>query len=171
MRPLFESYAGPLYGSVIMPRLGDAATAEDVLRDTFVTALQKVESFRWTGVGIYPWLRQIAINKVHDVHRRSQRSRRLLDALAVELPSESAPEDRPDARVIAAEEQRENRRRIEAALARLSDRYRWAIELRLIEERSRSECARALDVKLGTFDVLLYRAVRAFRHHFGGREP
>lgn len=170
MRPLFETYASPLYGSVILPRLGNIANAEDVLRDTFATALQKLHSYRWTGVGIYPWLRQIAINKVVDVHRRSQRSRRLLEALAAESPTQASPEDQPDARLIAAQEQRENRRRIDASLARLPDRYRRAIELRLIEEQPRAECARALEVKLATFDVLLYRAVRAFRSHFGARE-
>ena len=171
MRPVFERYANPLYGSVILPRLGDAATAEDVLRDTFATALAKLHRFQWTGAGIYPWLRQIAVNKVRDIHRHSQRSRRLLDALGAETPSATAVEERPDAQLIAAQEQRENRRRIEDALAKISERYRRAIELRLIEEQPREACARALGVKLGTFDVLLYRAVRAFRNQFGARDP
>ena len=48
-------------------------------------------------------------------------------------------------------------------LARLNPRYRRALELRFFEERSRQECAAALEVKLGTFDVLLLRALRAFR--------
>jgi RNA polymerase sigma-70 factor (ECF subfamily) len=48
-------------------------------------------------------------------------------------------------------------------LERLNDRYRRAIELRFLEELSRESCAAALDVKLGTFDVLLLRALRAFR--------
>ena len=170
MRPVFEVHSGPLYASVILPRIGDACAAEDVLRDTLATALQKLDAFRWTGAGIYPWLRQIAVNKVCDVHRRTQRSRRLLEALSAETPTAVSPEEHPDAVLIAAQERRRTRRRIEDALARLPDRYRRAIELRLIEERPRAECARLLDVKLGTFDVLFYRAVRAFRSHFGGRE-
>jgi RNA polymerase sigma factor (sigma-70 family) len=169
MRPVFETYASPLYGRVILPRLGDPCAAEDVLRETFATALQKLDGFRWTGTGIYPWLRQIAINKVYDVHRRTQRSRRLLDALGAEAEATTAPEQRPDAQLIAAQQQREDRRRIEHALANIPARYRRAIELRLIEERPREACARELDVKVGTFDVLLYRAVRAFRGQFGGR--
>jgi RNA polymerase sigma factor (sigma-70 family) len=169
MRPVFETYASPLYGRVILPRLGDPSAAEDVLRETFATALQKLDGFRWTGAGIYPWLRQIAINKVYDVHRRTQRSRRLLDALGAEAEATAAPEQRPDAQLIAAQQQREDRRRIEHALANIPARYRRAIELRLIEERPREACARELDVKVSTFDVLLYRAVRAFRGQFGGR--
>jgi RNA polymerase sigma-70 factor (ECF subfamily) len=37
----------------------------------------------------------------------------------------------------------------------------------LIQELSREDCARRLGVTIGTFDVLLFRAVRAFRKHFG----
>ncbi|HEY4056074.1 MAG TPA: hypothetical protein VGM39_05670 [Kofleriaceae bacterium] len=54
MRPLLERYAQPLYGTVILPRLGDAATAEDVLRDTLATAVEKIKKFTWQGKTIYP---------------------------------------------------------------------------------------------------------------------
>ena len=168
MRLVFETYADPLYRSVILPRLSDRAGAEDVLRDTFAAALQKLDTFRWTGTGIYPWLRQIAVNKVFDHHRRTQRSRRFIDQLASETAAATEPAPRPDAQLIAAQDRRERRHRIDDALSRLPDRYRQAIELRLIEERPRADCARALGVKLGTFDVIFYRAVRSFRHHFGG---
>ena len=70
MRPLLERYAQPLYGTVILPRLGDAASAEEVLRDTLATAVEKIRGFTWQGKSIYPWLRQIAINKVFDLHRQ-----------------------------------------------------------------------------------------------------
>jgi RNA polymerase sigma-70 factor (ECF subfamily) len=49
----------------------------------------------------------------------------------------------------------------------LSERYRNAIQLRLIDELPREECARRMNVTTGTFDVVLFRAVRAFRKHFG----
>ncbi len=169
MRPLLERYAPPLYGTVILPRLGDAATAEDVLRDTLATAVEKIGRFTWQGKSIYPWLRQIAINKVYDVHRASKRSRRLADAMAQELPSETDPEASPDAMMLAEEERRLHRARIEEALGELPARYRTAIQLRLVDELSRDECARRLEVTVGTFDVLLHRAVRAFRKKFGDR--
>jgi RNA polymerase sigma factor (sigma-70 family) len=167
MRPILERYAQPLYATVILPRLGDAATAEDVLRDTLATAVEKINRFTWQGKSIYPWLRQIAINKVFDVHRASKRSRRLADAMAQELPSESDPDANPDAMMMAEEERTLHRARIDAALGELPVRYKTAIELRLITELSREECARRLEVSVGTFDVLLHRAVRAFRKKFG----
>ena len=167
MRPILERYAQPLYGTVILPRLGDAATAEDVLRDTLATAVEKIGRFTWQGKSIYPWLRQIAINKVYDVHRQSKRSRKLADAMVHEVPQETDPEQQADAQLIADQERAAHRARIDDAMGQLAERYRTAIELRLVQELTREECARRLGVTVGTFDVLLFRAVRSFRKHFG----
>jgi RNA polymerase sigma factor (sigma-70 family) len=167
MRPILERYAQPLYGSVILPRLGDAATAEDVLRDTLATAVEKIGRFTWQGKSIYPWLRQIAINKVFDVHRQSKRSRKLADAMVHEVPKETDPDTHADAQLIADEERAAHRARIDEAMGQLAERYRTAIELRLVQELSREDCAKRLGVTVGTFDVLLFRAVRSFRKYFG----
>ena len=169
MRPILERYAQPLYGTVILPRLGDTVSAEEVLRDTLATAVEKIKRFTWQGKSIYPWLRQIAINKVYDVHRQSKRSRRLADAMVHEVSIESDPETHADAQLMADQERRAHRDRIDDTLTQLQDRYRTAIELRLVQELPREECARRLGVTIGTFDVLLFRAVRAFRKQFGDR--
>ena len=171
MRPILERYASPLYGTVILPRLGNAASAEDVLRDTLATAVEKIQRFTWQGKSIYPWLRQIAINKVFDLHRQTQRSRRLADAMVHELPSETEAGDAADAQLMADQERQANRARIDETLGSINERYRAAIELRLVRELSREECARQLAVTVGTFDVLLFRAIRAFRKQFGEPEP
>ncbi|MBA3462930.1 MAG: RNA polymerase sigma factor [Deltaproteobacteria bacterium] len=170
MRPILERYAQPLYGTVILPRLGDTVSAEEVLRDTLATAVEKIKRFTWQGKSIYPWLRQIAINKVFDVHRQSKRSRRLADAMAHEVQTESDPTSHADALLMADQERRSHRGRIDETMQQLQERYRTAIELRLIQELSREECAKRLGVTIGTFDVLLFRAVRAFRKHFGVQE-
>jgi RNA polymerase sigma factor (sigma-70 family) len=167
MRPILERYAQPLYGTVILPRLGDAASAEEVLRDTLATAVEKIRRFSWQGRSIYPWLRQIAINKVFDVHRQAKRSRRLADAMAHEVATETAPESHADALLMADQERRAHREKIALTMELLAERYRLAIELRLVQELGRDECAKRLNITIGTFDVLLFRAVRAFRKHFG----
>jgi RNA polymerase sigma factor (sigma-70 family) len=167
MRPILERYAQPLYGTVILPRLGDAVSAEEVLRDTLATAVEKIGRFTWQGKSIYPWLRQIAINKVFDVHRQSKRSRRLADALVHEVPAETDPETHADAQLMADQERRSHRSKIDDTLELLAERYRTAIELRLVQELTREECAKRLNITIGTFDVLLFRAIRAFRKQFG----
>jgi RNA polymerase sigma-70 factor (ECF subfamily) len=169
MRPILERYAPPLYSTVILPRLGDTASAEEVLRDTLATAVEKLDKFTWQGKSIYPWLRQVAINKVYDVHRQSKRSRKLADALVHEVDG-TDPAALADAQLIADQERRAHRARIDATLGQLAERYRKAIELRLVQELPREDCARELGVAIGTFDVLLFRAVRAFRKQFGDRD-
>jgi RNA polymerase sigma-70 factor (ECF subfamily) len=163
LRDVFGKHAESLYGQVILPRLGSPAAAEDVLRETFATALEKIGTFRWEGKGIYGWLRQIAQNKIIDYHRRAQRTGRVLRDLALEPVT---PSPRADEALIAEEDRRRDRARIDIVLATLSDRYATAVRLRLIEERSRQTCAEALGVSVATFDVLFYRAVRAFRRAF-----
>jgi RNA polymerase sigma-70 factor (ECF subfamily) len=169
MRPILERYAQPLYGTVILPRLGDVASAEDVLRDTLATVVEKIGKFTWQGRSIYPWMRQIAVNKVYDVHRQSKRSRKLADAMMHEVPVESDPTTHADVQLMADEERRAYRARIDVALGELTERYRVALELRLIQELSREDCAKQMGVTVGTFDVVLFRAVRAFRKQFGER--
>src|SRR5262249_6131955 len=170
MRPILERYASPLYGTVILPRLGDAVSAEEVLRDSLATAVEKIAKFTWQGKSIYLWLRQIAINKVYDVHRRAKRSRLLADAMVHEIALETDPDSHADAQLIADQERRAHRARIDQTMTLLAERYRTAIELRLVQELSREESAKRLGVTVGTFDVLLFRAVRAFRKHFGGKD-
>ncbi|MEZ4360378.1 MAG: RNA polymerase sigma factor [Kofleriaceae bacterium] len=170
MRPILERYAGPLYSTVILPRLGDAGSAEEVLRDTLATAVEKIRRFTWQGKSIYPWLRQIAINKIFDLYRQTKRSRRMLSALSYEVDTESDARDAADAQLMAVQERAHHRARIDETLAKVPARYRAAIELRLIQELPRDECARRLEVAVATFDVLLFRAVRSFRKLFGERE-
>jgi RNA polymerase sigma-70 factor (ECF subfamily) len=52
---------------------------------------------------------------------------------------------------------------VELSLSRLNQRYAQALRMRLLEERSREECADALGVKVGNFDVIFHRATKAFR--------
>ena len=163
LRPLLTQFSDPLYTTVILPRTGSVAAAEDILRDTLVTAIEKIGAFRWEGRSFYGWLRQIALHKVIDGHRRAKRGGRVMAALAHEVERETPFWARADEQLIAAEERRHNGARIQTVLAGMAPRYREAIQLRLVDELPREECARRLAITLGTFDVLLFRAIRAFR--------
>ena len=55
------------------------------------------------------------------------------------------------------------REAVDEVLARLSPRYRRAIQLRVLEDLPRAECARRMETTLGNFEVLVLRALRAFR--------
>ena len=76
LEPVLAQHAEALF-ACILGRVGERATAEDLLKDTFVTALEKIASFAWQERSIYHWLRQIAINKTLDHHRALGRRKRL----------------------------------------------------------------------------------------------
>ncbi len=157
---LLTWYGDALYRSAILPRVPNRELAEDCLRDTFRTALEKIASFKLTDRSIFFWLRRIAINKAIDVHRRHRRDQDLAEAVRSE-PSQVGPSSppRPDRGL----EIEDTRKMVELSLSRLNPRYATALRMRLIEDKDRSVCAEILGIKLGTFDVLLHRAAKAFR--------
>lgn len=157
---LYGWYGEMLWRQAILPRLPNRELAEDCLRDTFRTALEKIGSFRLEDRSIYFWLRRIAVNKAIDVHRRTRRDHDLSEAVQAE-PSEvmGSPGVRPDRGL----EVEDARRMVGLSLDKLNERYAMALRLRLIEERTREECAEILGVTVGNFDVILHRAAKAFR--------
>jgi len=131
---LYDRTRGWLLSLVIVPRVG-RADAEDVLAETFRVALEHVR-------------------------RRGPR----LDPLE-DLPSMlDVPDDAPtaEAEMIRKETLLHLRERVSRTLAGLHPRYAEALRLRLLEGRARQECAERLSVATATFDVILYRATRAF---------
>ena len=161
---LYGWYGDLLYRQAILPRLPIPELAEDCLRDTFRTALEKIDTFRLENRSIFFWLRRIAVNKAIDIHRRHRRDERLADHVQAE----------PDAAVMGTAAERpdrgleveETRRMVETSLSNLNARYAKALRMRLLEDRTREECAADLGVSVGNFDVILHRAAKAFRKVF-----
>ena len=164
LEPVLAQHAEALF-ACILGRVGERAQAEDLLKDTFLTALERIRSFAWQDRSIYHWLRQIALNKTLDHHRAASRRKKLCQSLRGEIQSTVEPAA-PTA-LSAEEERRIAGERISATLSGLHPRYAEVIRLRLCEERPRAECAASLGVSVETFDVLLFRAVRAFRKAYG----
>lgn len=164
---LFSCYADVLYGRVLLPRLGDPDAAKDILKESFIHAMKKIDTFEWKGISIYGWIRRITINKAIDYHRKAGRFQRMVDRLAVEEKRASSTDELADMQLIAAEERKINKQRVHKALKALKPRYQKVLTLRLLEERSRKECAELLNVSLGNFDVLFFRSVNAFKKVFG----
>ncbi len=170
LQRLVERVSRPLYSAVILPRIGNPADAEDILRDTLVRGIERLDTYRWTGAGVFPWFRQIAVNMVIDHVRRRQRRGRMEERYEQHL-ADVAPMHHAGAaeELVEAQESRALSQQLQASMATLNDRYRRAIELRLLEERSREECAALLGVTVGNFDVILHRALAALRKVYGAR--
>ena len=158
---------GPmLYRSVLLPRLGNAGVAEQALGDTYARVIERIGTFEWQGVGIYPWLRMVALRVAIDLLRSRRREVLFepedLQREAEEAASEIGHEGLTDA-LVERRDLEAARAKLTSALDRINPRYASAIRLRVIEERSREEVAAELGVSTATFDVILHRAMTALR--------
>ncbi|MBK8172960.1 MAG: sigma-70 family RNA polymerase sigma factor [Sandaracinaceae bacterium] len=160
---LYRAFAQPLFTQILMPRLGERATAEDVLADTFRVLLERIDDFHSETTSIWFWLARVAMNKITDVHRSQSRKQRALSNFETLLEPVREEVVSPRDALEQAAEAASLKANVIEVLARIHPRYRRVIELRLVEERPREECAKELDVKVATFDVVFLRAVRAFR--------
>jgi RNA polymerase sigma-70 factor (ECF subfamily) len=160
---LYRAYAPEVYRRILLPRLGDPSAAEDALAETFRAAFERLATFEQRDKSIRSWLSRIAVNKVTDMYRARAVSGRALSNFEAMLGPLVEPMIAPEDALAERRDVEWVRGAIQEVLDRITPRYRAAIELRFFEEKSRQECAESLDVKLGTFDVLLLRALRAFR--------
>lgn len=157
---IYRAYARAIFAYVLVPMLGDKDDAEDCLRDTFLSAFGALPNYQWKDPGLYPWLKVLAKNKARDLLRASGRRQRLRGAFAEHVDAFVEEGNDPTEDEL---EREQLRARIETVLAGMNPRYAEVLRLRLLQGRSRDECAAALEVKIGTLDVLLFRACRAFR--------
>lgn len=157
---VYAWYGDLIYRQVILARLPNPDLANDCLAETFCTALGRIGTYEQRNLSIFFWLRRIAINKVIDVYRRQGRTLELPESLSDDdADGVVEPLAPPDTRIDADD----TRKMVATSLSRLNPRYSDVLRLRLLEDKSREECAETLGVKIGTLDVLLHRAAKAFR--------
>lgn len=170
LRALLDRCSRPLYAAVILPRVGFPGDAEEILRDALARAAERLHTFRWTGAGFFPWVRTIAVNLVIDRARRAARQARGEAALEREAAlTQPLFHAGAEEQLIEQQERTAARSSLELALGSLNERQRRAVEMRVLEERPREECAAALGVTVGNFDVILHRALAALRKAYGVR--
>jgi RNA polymerase sigma-70 factor (ECF subfamily) len=167
---LLSAHGPALYRSVLLPRLGSEAAARDALSEVYAKVVERIDRFTWQNVGFWPWLRTVALRVALD-HLRARRRLLLWDAEDVEREVDAAQTTTPiDQRLGEHRERQAARAKVEEALARIHPRYARAIRLRVLEERTREDVARELDVTTATFDVVLHRAMQALRKALGAPE-
>jgi RNA polymerase sigma-70 factor (ECF subfamily) len=154
-----------LLSCVVTPRVGPTA-AEDVLAETYRTALERIGSFEWRGTDLLHWLAAIARRKCLERLRTDERS---AGNLAPEGELESLPDPAPtaEAEMIRIETLRHLTGRVGVVLGALHPRYAGVLRMRLLEGIPRAECAASLGVSPATFDVVLHRATKAFAKAWG----
>jgi RNA polymerase sigma-70 factor (ECF subfamily) len=171
---LLTRFGPVLFRSVLLPRLGNTAVAEQALGDTYLRVVERIATFEWQGCGIYPWLRMVALHVAVDI-LRARRREILFEPDDLQREAEDAEKDLSDGDLTDALIERRDldaaRTKLERALDKINPRYATAIRLRIIEERPREEVAQTLGVSTATFDVVLHRAMSALRKAIAPQEP
>ena len=128
---------------------GAEADAEDVVQDTWIKAVEKLDSFRWESA-FGTWLHAIAVNVAREAMRRRGRRQE------VEFPDQAEP-------AAPAPLERVEVMDLERVIAALPDGYRTVLVLHDVEGYTHEEIAAQLGVAAGTTKSQLFWARRAVR--------
>ena len=160
-RELVRRYERPIF-SLIYRMVRNREQAEDLSQETFVKALNAIESYR-PEYKFSSWIFKIANNVSIDHLRRRELDTLSLDgsphALTPEAIQASALQlgDRQET-ALEELEAKELGGEIEEAIATLRPEYRACILLRHVEGRPYEEIATMLDLPLGTVKTYIHRA-------------
>ena len=166
---LLRSHGPRLFRAVLLPRLGSRSAAEEALSVTYLKVVERFEQFSWQAVGVYPWLRVVALRVALD-QLRARKRETLFKPEDLEREIDAGEREAQDAITSEARDAALAKQRVVELVGRLHPRYGKALTLRVLEERSREDCAAALEVSTATFDVVLHRAVAALKKELA-REP
>ena len=137
--------------------VGDAATAEDIVQDTWLAVVSGVDGFR-RGSSLRTWTMSIARNLAINTATRDARCPPLAAPLAEDELGAGAMWTRPAQGPEEALLAREKRDTIARAIAALPAKQRKILTLRDLEGATREEACRHVEVSAGNQRVLLHRA-------------
>ena len=127
--------------------VNDRDTALDIVQESVVKALTKVDSLREPAY-MKTWFYRILVNECMNAFRRSRRL----------LPYDQAMEDRP-----APERDEAARLDLYDAIARLGEKEQVIIRLRFFEDMKLEEIARVTGINLNTVKTRLYKGLKQLR--------
>jgi RNA polymerase sigma-70 factor (ECF subfamily) len=145
-RTLYRRHTPLLYQFVLRTLEGNEQDAEDVIQETWMRAVENLESFRWEGP-LKNWLLGIALNCCRTLFRRKDRAWLELDE-RFGWSATDGPEEHID---------------VERALELLPPGYRTVLLLHDLEGYKHHEIAELLGTTAGTSKSQLFHARRSLR--------
>lgn len=140
--------------------LGNREDAEDLVQETFLAVLQKIDTFQ-RGRAFSPWFFRILVNR--GLNARKSRALRTTDEIPEQAASAGASPER-------AAEQAELRSRLRAAMDGLPERQRVIVELFELEGFGGAEIAEILEISDGTVRWHLHEARKTLRQALAAYE-
>lgn len=156
---LYRRHLPRVYRYALAQSGGDAQQAQDVTAQTFLVALERLDSYRRTGTFI-SWLLSIARHKAADLYRIQHATAPLEEATAV-ASLEPTPE-----RIVAA---RLELAQVLRTLRTLAPDRAEALALRLFAELTVAEIAVVMGKSEAAVKMLVHRAVGDLRERVGYR--
>jgi len=157
MSDLYSRY-GRLVYSIIFRVVRNAATAEDLVQETFLRVWNRGQSFDAERGALGAWILTVARNRAID-HLRSTEGR--MSAGAVELDLLEAPSrfSGIDERALSLD----RARRLKGAFEKLTPSQKSVIEMAYYEGLSQTEMAERMQQPLGTVKTWVRSALKAMR--------
>lgn len=151
---LYDAYLDKIYRFLYF-RTGHQETAEDLTSQTFLKALDKVNSFDSSKGTFQSWLYRIAHNLLIDHYRVPRRHVDLKAAQYVAV--DSSPEQDTDRELNIAQ--------VRSLMETLPEQARELIVLRIWEELPYSEIARIMDKSEASLKMQFSRLIASLREH------
>jgi RNA polymerase sigma-70 factor (ECF subfamily) len=168
VRRWFETFADPLY-TLVYYRLGrDGDTAEDIVQETFLRAIEKIEDYEPTRGPMFAWLGCLSKNCIKKTLREKSRTvayqlddaaldAKLADAY-LQIDKQLLPQD--------ILEQSETADLVRIALGSIGQRYATVLRRRYYEKATVEQISKSLGMNAGAVRTLMHRARAAFREAF-----
>jgi len=164
----FKAYADPLYTFIFYKVGRDAELAAEVLQDTFLEAIKRIEEYDAQRGSMYAWLTVLSRNHISKTLRargREYHYEELLGEVDGGLRSaleKIATEPLPDEVI----ERRETADLVRAAIGNIPANYAEALKAYYYHKRSVKEIAESMRVSEGAVKIMLHRARQAFAEAF-----
>jgi RNA polymerase sigma-70 factor, ECF subfamily len=153
---LYEQY-GAMAFSIAYRITGDRSAAEDVVQDAFLGAWRNAGRYAGARGSVRTWLLSIVHHRAIDAIRRRRPTVELPDSEAILPDTLTLPDAWGDV------ELRLDREAVQAALTRISDVQREAIELAYFGGLTQTEIAERTGVPLGTVKGRLRLGLQGMR--------
>jgi RNA polymerase sigma factor (sigma-70 family) len=138
---LVERHYDSLIGFLFRLTCGDRSLAEDLVQETFLRMLSKIDTYRYPRP-LKPWLYAIAVNLARDHYNQAEFRHTDSEPANLDIPVKTTPETE----FVNAEETK----RAATVLSQLPILQREVILLRYVHELSLDEISQVVQVPVGT---------------------
>ena len=155
---LYDHYQAMIYRFVAI-KVGSREEAEDITHQVFLSAWQKVRSYKHRGYPFSSWLYRIARNQVID-HYRAKKSEVSIDKIDPELFASAERSSDNLAEKFQLE-------KVRKAIAELKPDYQDVVIMRFVEDISLKEAAAILKKSEGAIKLIQHRAIKELKKVLG----